>query len=179
MKKLLYPVIAVAIGITVLASCKSGSMGSADAKKDSVTMPYKATFSSSFVPSDSAKYVQSVLQSLKDWEDNKLANGKAYYADTVVFYHWSGLKLNNKRDSVLKLFQKFRDSLSGVKIEVGAWLNSHSTDKNEDWVNVWYKETDTYKTGRIDSAFYEDANQIVKGKIVFTMDQRRNLPKGK
>jgi len=179
MKKLLLAVITIGFGIALLASCKSGSTAATDAKKDSVTMPYKATYSSSFALSDSSKYIQSVLQSLKDWEDNKIANGKAYYGDTIAFYHWSGAKFTGKRDSVLKMFQKYRDSLSSVKIEPAAWLNSHSTDKNEDWVSVWYKETDTYKTGKVDSAFYEDTNQLKKGKIVFTMDQRRNLPKGK
>jgi hypothetical protein len=179
MKKLLYLAIPVAFGIALLSSCKSGPATSTEAKKDSVVMPYKATYSSSFSMSDSSKYTQSVLQSLKDWETNKLANGKSYYGDTVAFFHWSGMKINGKRDSLLKTFQKYRDSLSTVKIEVAAWINSHSTDKNEDWVSVWYKETDTYKTGKVDSAFYEDTNQLKKGKIVFTMDQRRNLPKGK
>lgn len=177
MKKLLYLVIPVAIGISVLSSCKSGA--NSTSKNDSIAMPYKATYSSSWVMSDSVKYVQAVLQSLKDWEDNKVSNGPAYFADTVSFNLWNGAKYNLKRDSLLKVFQKFRDSLSSVKIEVAAWDNLHSTDKNQDWVGTWYKETDTYKIGKVDSAFYHDENLIKNGKIVYVMDQRRVLPKAK
>ena len=180
MKKLLYLVIPVGIGIALLASCKSGSTStSSDAKKDSVAMPYKATYTTTWALSDSSKYVQSELQSLKDWEDNKLSNGSTYFGDTVTFLHWSGMKLSLKRDSLLKVFQKFRDSLSSVKIEVATWINTHSMDNKTDWVNVWYKETDTYKTGKVDSAFYNDANMIKNGKIVFILDQRRTLTKRK
>jgi hypothetical protein len=180
MKKLLYLVIPVGIGIIVLASCKSGSTtASTDTKKDSVAMPYKATYTTTWALSDSSKYVQETLQSYKDWEDNKLANGSTYFGDTVTFLHWSGMKLSLKRDSLLKVFQKFRDSLSSVKIEVATYINTHSMDNKTDWVNVWFKETDTYKTGKVDSAFYNDANMIKNGKIVFILDQRRNLPKGK
>jgi hypothetical protein len=179
MKKLLYLVIPVAFGIAVLASCKSGSTTSTDAKKDSVVMPYKATYTTTWALSDSSKYVQSVLQSMKDWEDNKLANAPAYFADTVAFDLWNGKKFNLKRDSLVKIFQKDRDSLSSVKIEVATWINTHSMDNKTDWVNVWYKETDTYKTGKVDSAFYNDANMIKNGKIVFILDQRRTLSKGK
>jgi hypothetical protein len=180
MKKLLYLVIPVGIGIALLASCKSGSTStSTDAKKDSVVMPYKASYSSTWTMSDSSKYVQSVLQSLKDWEDNKISNGSTYFGDTVAFDLWDGKKFNLKRDSLLKIFQNDRDSLSSVKIDVAAWDNLHSTDKNQTWVGTWYKETDTYKNGKVDSAFYQDENLIKNGKIVYVMDERRTLPKGK
>jgi len=180
MRKLLYLVIPVAFGIAVFASCKGGSTtASTDTKKDSITMPYKATYTTTWALSDSSRYVQSVLQSMKDWENNKLSNGSSYFGDTVTFLHWSGEKLSAKRDSLLKIFQKYRDSLSSVKIEVATWINTHSMDNKTDWVNVWYKETDTYKTGKVDSAFYNDANMIKNGKIVVTLDQRRTLSKGK
>jgi len=178
MKKLFYLVIPAAIGIAMLSSCKSGST-SAGAKKDSVAMPYKAGYSSSWVISDSAKNVQAVLQSLKDWEDGKFDNGSAYFADTVVFELWNGRKLKLNRDSLMKVGKKDRDSLSSVKIEVEAWDNLHSTDQNKDWVGTWYKETDTYKSGKVDSAFYQDENEMKNGKIVSVIDERRKLPKGK
>ena len=177
MKKLLYLVIPFAIGIAALASCNSGS--SLSSKTDSVAMPYKATYSSSWEISDSAKYVQAVLQSMKDWEDNKVENAPAYFGDTVAYDFWNGPKLKLKLDSFIKALHQYRDSLSSVKIEVATYINTHSMDNKTDWVNVWFKETDTYKTGKVDSAFYNDANMIKNGKIVFILDQRRNLPKGK
>ena len=170
MKKILYLFAVVAL----FASCKNGAKTAASTT-DSVVMPYKATYSSSFVISDSTSNIKAVLQSLKDWEDNKLANAPAYFADTVAMNFWDGCGIKLKRDSMVKVFQKVRDSLTSSKIEVTAYVGLHSTDKNTDWVCVWYKQTDTHKTGKIDSAYYEDDNQMVKGKIVWINDKRQAL----
>ena len=175
MKKILYLFAVLAL----LASCKNETK-SADStadKTDSVVMPYKASYSSSFTISDNQKNAQAVLQSYKDWEDNKLgSNAAAYYADTLSWDSSTGLrKTKVLRDSLMHFFQKFRDSLSSVKIDVVAVTNLHSTDKNTDWVGVWYKETDTYKTGKVDSAFYQDDNNVVNGKIAFFSSKRQEL----
>jgi hypothetical protein len=116
---------------------------------------------------------------MKDWEDNKVDNAPAYFGDTVAYYFFNGAKLNLKLDGFIKVLHQFRDSLSSVKTEVAGWDNLHSTDKNQDWVHVWYKETDTYKNGKVDSAFYYDDNLIKNGKIVYVMNARRSLPTGK
>jgi len=160
--------------VALFASCKNGAKTAAPAT-DTVTLPYKAGYSSSFTISDSTSNVKAVLQSLKDWEDDKLTNAPAYFADTVTESFWNGNTLKLKRDSLVKMGQKYRDSLSSSKIEVTAFVGLHSTDKNSDWVLVWYKETDTYKSGKIDSANYEDDNQLVKGKIVWINDKRQAL----
>src|SRR5580698_6866475 len=99
MKKTLYLFAVVAL----FASCKNGSKTAVPAT-DTVPMPYKATYSSSFVISDSTKNIKAVLQSFKDWEDNKLANAPAYFADTVSENFWNGYKFTLKRDSMVKLF---------------------------------------------------------------------------
>ncbi|MDB5141824.1 MAG: hypothetical protein JWQ66_537 [Mucilaginibacter sp.] len=178
MKKILYLLAPIAIGVALLASCKNGTKTDAAAKTDSVAMPYKASYSSSFTISDNQKNEQAVLQSYKDWEDNKLNNAPAYYADTVSWDSPTGVKLVKiRRDSMIHFFQKIRDSLSSVKIDVVAVTNLHSTDKNADWVGLWYKETDTYKTGKVDSAFYQDDNKVVNGKIVYTSSKRQVLKK--
>jgi len=174
MKKILYLFTVVAL----FAACRNETKTTATGK-DSVVMPYKASYSSSFVISDSTKNAQAVLQSLKDWEDNKLANAPAYFADTVTMDFWDGNSFKGTRDSLVKLGQKIRDSLSSSKIKIVAYVSLHSTDKNEDWVNVWYKQTDTYKNGKVDSSFFQDDNKMVKGKIVFVGDKRQPLTKGK
>jgi len=172
MKKVLY-LFAVA---ALFASCKNETKtADSSAKKDPVDLAYKPTYSSDFSLSDSTKYLQETLQSYKDWEDNKLSNAPAYFGDTVAMDFSSGTKYNLRRDSLVKVFQKYRDSLSSSKIEMAGWVNLHANDKKEDWVCVWYKQTDTYKTGKVDSAFYQDNNLIVKGKIVYVMSQRRAL----
>jgi hypothetical protein len=170
MKKILYLFAAV----TLMASCKNAATIS-EAKKDTAAMPYKAMYSSDIVFSDSMKNVRAVLQSMKDWEDNKLANAPAYFGDTVKMDFWNGSSMNMKRDSMVKMGQKMRDSLASSKITVWVYTNLHAKDKNEDWVNVWYTQIDTYKNGKVDSAEYEDDNLMKNGKIVYISDKRRTL----
>jgi len=173
MKKIL-SICCLAIFVT---ACNNADKPAATASSDSTTYPYKATYSSAFTCSDNNKNAIAVLQSYKDWEDNKLANGSAYLADTLYWNTWAGDKITITRDSAIHLWQKSRDSLSSSKIEVVAWTNLHSTDKNEDWVGVWYKQKDTYKTGKVDSAFYQDDNRIANGKINFISTKKQNLKK--
>jgi ketosteroid isomerase-like protein len=178
MKKIIYLFAPFIVGIAVLASCNKGAK-TAEAKTDSVAMPYKAMYSSSWAISDSSKNEQMVLQSYKDWEDNKLSNGSAYFADTVAADFSDGTRVKMRRDSFIKYSQKFRDSLSSSKIEMIAITNLHSTDKKEDWVSVWYKQTDTRKTGKIDSTFYNDVNRVKNGKIDYWTSFRQALKKAK
>ena len=180
MEKVLYLFAAIAL----FASCKGGTTtdgtaaktDSATAKKDSLPMAYKASYSSSFTISDNAKNEQLVLQSYKDWQDDKIKNGSTYLGDTVAMDFANGRHLVAPRDAMMKDWQNFRDSLSGIKLDIVAVVNLHSTDKNTDWVGVWYKETDTYKTGKVDSAFYQDDNNIKNGKLTYISSKRRPLP---
>ena len=179
MKKVLY----LFAGIALFASCKGGTStdgtasktDSSAAKNDSLPMAYKASYSSSFTISDNAKNEQMVLQSYKDWENNTLKNGSAYLADTVTMDFASGKHLTAPRDGIIKEWQKTRDSLSSIKLNVIAVTNLHSTDKKADWVGVWYVETDTYKNGKIDSAFYQDDNNVKDGKMIYISSKRRPL----
>jgi hypothetical protein len=172
MKQALYLLAAVAL----LASCKNGT-NTAASKSDSTVMPYKATYSSSWQISDSAKVTQAVLQSYKDWEENKLANAPAYYADTVSWIFADGSSYRMRRDSLVHFLQKVRDSLSSSKIEIVSVINLYSTDKKAEWVGVWYKQTDTYKSGKKDSAAFNDVNEVKNGKVVFWSSYRQALKK--
>ncbi len=147
--------------------------------KSTMAMPFKATYSSSFICSDNEKNAQMVLQSYKDWEDNKLSNASAYFGDTVTMIFPDGTNNHYSRDQFVKEAQVYRDSLASSKIEVIAYTNLHSTDKNTDWVGVWYKQTDTWKKGKIDSAFYQDDNMLTNGKIVYVSSKKQVLKKMK
>ena len=87
--------------------------------------------------------------------------------------------MSGKADSLMKGAAKFRDSLSKVVITMYAWTSNHSVDKNEDWVNIWYKEVDTYKTGKIDSVDYEDDNLVKGGKIAWVSSHEQKYKKKK
>src|SRR5580704_10067992 len=73
-----------------------------------VTLPYTATYSSSFVPGKQAD-VLTVLNSYKDWETGDMAGLKTTMADTVSYVFPSGFAFNNTLDSFMSLVTKFRD----------------------------------------------------------------------
>jgi hypothetical protein len=168
-----------------LIACSGGSTEStATAAKDSVTaapsvpLPYTAVYSSNFVPGKPAD-VLTVLNNYKAWQDNDMATLRATSGDSVTMIFSSGTVMSTTGDSAIKEAKKFRDSLSKVDLTFYAWTSNHSVDKNEEWVNVWYKEIDTYKTGKVDSAFYEDDNRLKDGKIVWTSSHVQKYPKKK
>jgi ketosteroid isomerase-like protein len=168
-----------------LVACSGGSTESTSAPKDSavaaapaVSLPYTAEYSSNFVagkPSD----VAAVLENYKAWETNDMKGLRATFGDSVEFYFPNGFIFKGTGDSAVKMAAKYRDSLSKVVLTFYAWTSNHSVDKNEDWVNVWYKEVDTYKTGKVDSTDYEDDNRVVNGKIVWGSSHKQSYMKKK
>jgi len=165
------------------AACSGGSTESTAATpaKDSVTAPavtlaYTAEYSSSFVPGKPTD-VATVLDSYKAWETNDMKAMRATLGDSVMFYFPSGYIFNGTGDSLVKVSAKYRDSLSKVVLTFYAWTSNHSVDKNEDWVNVWYKEVDTYKSGKVDSLDYEDDSRLKDGKIVWISSHEQKYKK--
>ena len=62
-----------------------------------------------------------------------------------------------------------------MKVKVSKSLDNHSNKDSMDYINTWYKEIDTYKTGRIDSANYSDINQVKNGKITWYSSYKQKL----
>lgn len=143
-----------------------------------VPLPYTAAYSSKFVPGKESD-VLAVLNNYKAWETNDMKAFRSTIGDTVEFDFASGMKIRASGDSMTKMASKYRDSLSSIVITMDVWLANHSVDKNEDWVNVWYKEVDTYKTGKVDSTNYEDDNLVKDGKIVLTLSHSQKILKKK
>ena len=163
-----------------IAACNNNTTTTAPATAPAdtaaaVTLPYTATYSSSFVAGKQSD-VLTTLNNYKAWENGDLAGMKATCGDSITQILSNGKVYSGTNDSINNIFAKFRqDSLSKVELSFYAWTSNHSVDKNQDWVNVWYKETDTYKTGRVDSAVYEDDNRLVNGKIVWGSSHRQKL----
>jgi ketosteroid isomerase-like protein len=164
------------------AACSGGSTSSSTtSSKDSVTttsvsLPFTAQYSSDFVPGKPAD-VATVLNNYKAWQDNDMVALKSTFGDSVTMYFPSGSVFNGTNDSLMKDAKKFRDSIAKVDLTIYAWTSNHSVDKNEDWVNVWYKEVDSYKTGKKDSANYEDDNRLKDGKIVWVSTHQQKYKK--
>jgi ketosteroid isomerase-like protein len=172
MKNLIFIIVVSAVysactGTTTASNESSDSTAkTATSGASSISFPYTANFSSKIsIGKDSNSLV--ALNSYKAWEAgdmNALANT---LSDSVEINFSDGSKFDGTRDSAIAIAIKYRDSLSSVKIDMDVWEPVHADDKNEDAVLAWYKETDTYKNGKVDSVYYHDINGIKNGKITF------------
>jgi hypothetical protein len=180
MRKFLVPFLV----LLCFAACKDSSTNTAapaTAGNDSavaaaVPLPYTAIYSSNFVPGKQVD-VATVLDSYKAWEINDMKAMRATFSDSITMVFPDGTKVYGTSDSIVKTAGTFRDSLSKVVLTFYAWTANHSVDKNEDWVNLWYKEVDTYKKGKVDSTEYEDDNLLKNGKIVYTSSHSQKYKK--
>ena len=178
MRKFLLPFLlplcfAACTGSTTSTPAPAGNDSAAAA---TVTLPYTAAYSSNFVPGKQTD-VATVLESYKAWETGDMKALKATFSDTTSMTFPDGTTVKLTADSMATMAGKYRDSLSKVVLTFDAWTSNHSVDKNQDWVNVWYKEVDSYKTGKVDSTYYEDDNQVKDGKIVWTSSHSQHYKK--
>ena len=149
------------------------------ASKDSSTvtaatdLPYKASYSSNWNNDVSDADLKMVLVSYKDWADNNMTGLANSLADSVEVDFSSGEHFKGTKTDLIKRWTTYRDSLSSVAIDMQAWDKMYSTDKKEGYIVTWYKETDSYKNGKIDSADYHDINQVKDGKIIWYSQYKR------
>jgi hypothetical protein len=141
--------------------------------KSTVDLPYKASYSSNFSTDVSDADLKTVLMSYKDWADGNMSNVAKEYSDTLTWERPSGEHYKLPNADIMKLWGTYRDSLSSVAIDMQAWQKMYSPDKKEGFVVTWYKETDTYKIGKVDSSYYHDINQVKDGKISWLSQYKR------
>ncbi|MEO6454835.1 MAG: hypothetical protein ABIN97_12215 [Ginsengibacter sp.] len=141
----------------------------------SVALPYKADYTTEFTNDVSDSDLLVALNSYKYWETGDMNALRSTMGDSVTFLLSGGWKFNGATDSLMKIISTYRDSLSSVSINMITWLKNHSAKDSADWINVWYKEIDTYKTGKVDSAEYVDDNLMKNGKIIYTSSHRQVL----
>lgn len=174
MKQLLF----LALCAALLAACNSEPATIKSENKpdaSNIQLPFTAAYSSQWNDKVSDADLLTVLNSYKHWQNNDMKALDAVMADSVEFESHSGFKYKGPKAGLLEMWAKSRDSLSKVDLVMDAWVKSHSLDKNTDFVTVWYKEIDTYKDGRVDSAYYVDDNLIEKGKIAWYAQTKRVL----
>ena len=163
-----------------LLSCNSGEQKTAtttstadSTTKSTVDLPYTASYSSSWSTDVSDADLKMVLMSYKDWADNNMSGLGSAMADTVTWEMSSGDHKKLSKADLTKMWTTNRDSLSSVKIDMVAWQKMYATDKKEGYIVTWYDETDTYKTGKVDSASFHDINQVKNGKITYYAQYKR------
>ncbi|HYM93275.1 MAG TPA: hypothetical protein VET23_03995 [Chitinophagaceae bacterium] len=164
---------------TILWSCGGNKEKAAGTTTDSTSktiadLPYTASYSGSFSDNVSDADLKMVLVSYKDWADGNMSNVSKAYGDTLTWDKASGEHYKLPNAGIMKMWSTYRDSLSSVSIDMEAWRKMYSTDRKEGFIVAWYKETDTYKTGHVDSAYYNDINQVKDGKIVWLSQYRRD-----
>jgi len=162
--------IAIAAIAVLFAACNQNT---ATEKKDamapaadSLKYPYKPLYSSSFSIGDAAN-AKMVLDIWKSYEDNRLADSKAYFADSVTMEFAGGFKLHASRDSLIAGGNADRAKYTSVIDSVQAWIPLHSNDKNEDWVGVWAMEYTVTTAGKKDTTDLHEVWQIKNGKVVY------------
>lgn len=154
------------------ANVKGATTDSASAKAPA-DLPYKAAYTTNWTDRVSDADLKVVLQSYKDWETNNMQGLASTLADSVEVDMSNGEHFKKSKADLMKLWSTYRDSLSSASIKMDTWHKMYAPDKNEAYIVTWYDETDTYKTGKVDSASYHDINQVKDGKIVWFSQYRR------
>lgn len=145
--------------------------------KVAVNLPFQAMYSSNFTDDVSDADLVTVMESYKHWADGNITAFEQMLADSVEYDASSGFSKKMTKAEIMNVWKTYRDSLSSVKIDMYAWRKMYAADKKEPHVVVWYKEIDTYKDGRIDSALYHDINGLKDGKISWYSSMKRGYMK--
>ena len=148
------------------------------AAKVPVTMPYTASYSSTFEMGNPA-YAAMILQgSWKDWEVNKMDNMKSWTADTIRAFSSSNI-MTTSADSLMAHWKKYRDGYTSVIDTIHAVIPVYSTDKKENWVLVWASEINTDPAGKKDTVEVMETwriNKDGKADALYQYDRHARKP---
>lgn len=173
MKKWIFLFTAGTLLMTACNDQKKETTGAETTVKKSVTLPYAASYSTSFEMGN-PEYTATILQgSWKDWEENKLDNMKNWIADSIVAFH-SDNKMVNGLDSLMARWKRGRAEYSSVIDTIDAAMSVYSTDKKENWVLVWATEINTKKDGTKDTTSLMETwrmNKDGKADMLFQFDR--------
>ncbi|WP_026898992.1 nuclear transport factor 2-like protein [Daejeonella oryzae] len=167
--------------LAFFASCNTGDKkadvnnqsDSTVSGKPAADLPYTATYTSNWSDNVSDEDLRKVLMTYKDWSSGNMEGLGNAMADSVEYDMNTGKKYKVTRSELLNMWKTSRDSLSSVAIEMNSWNKMYSPDKKDAYIVTWYKETDTYKNGKVDSAYYHDINQLKDGKIIWYSQYKR------
>ncbi len=120
------------------------------ATKKIITLPFLASYSSSFEMGNPGHTATILQGSWKDWEENNLDNMKSWVADSIVAFH-SDNKMVMGLDSMMARWKRARAQYSSVIDTIHAAFSVYSTDKKENWVLVWAQEIGTKPDGKKDT----------------------------
>jgi ketosteroid isomerase-like protein len=161
------PIAFIGFLLTIL-SCTTHEKNDIAETQSSIQLPFVAVYSSQFNQNVSDQDLLTVLNNYKAWENGDMEALRFTMADSITFHAANGNIFNGLATDLVNEWKVVRlDTLSSVAITMDAWQKSHSIDKNEDFVNVWYTIKTVTRSGRINSANYQDFNKVRDGKIVY------------
>ncbi|MDP4262563.1 MAG: hypothetical protein Q8941_08535 [Bacteroidota bacterium] len=161
--------------IIVACNNKDETKTSPASTSGNLKLPYTAGYTTDFSDNVSDEDLLLVLNSYKYWETADLKALRGTMGDSMVVDGATGFKFRGLTDSLMPKWTLSRDSLSSVVITMDAWRKNHTNKDSMNYITTWYKEIDTYKTGRVDSANYADINQVKKGKIIWYSSFKQKL----
>jgi len=165
------------IGLVLACNNETASTPEAAAPTPAPDLPYTATYSSNWDTNISDTDLKTVLTTYKDWADGNLDGVMKAMGDSVWVDGTDGTSANYSNADLRKRWASSRDSLSSVEIEMDAWHKMRSEKQKDSIIVVWYKQIETFKNGRVDSARYHDINQLKGGKIIWYSQYKRPLLK--
>lgn len=173
MKK--YILLLIATCCCIVACNPKDETKATTATVSTVALPYVASYSTDFNNNVSDSELLTALNSYKYWEQGDMKALRTTMGDSMYADMADGFKFKGLADSLMPVWSKYRDSLSSVKITMDVWLKNHSVKDSMNYINVWYKEIDTFKNGKVDSAYYEDDNGMKNGKIIWYSQHKQVL----
>jgi len=112
------------------------------------------------------------------WYDSLFKNNYSvadqFISDSVDLYI-DGVTMKITRDSLVSIYKSMLDA-SKIEIEYNAGLAVRSTDKNDEWIMLWYNETVTNSEGA-EKAGNHELYRIVDNKIRSARLFRQAIPK--
>lgn len=164
------------IALSAIVSCNNKE----EAKTTSastIDLPFKAGYTTEFNNNVSDSNLLLALNTYKYWAAGDMNGLRSTMGDSMSVNGGDGFTFSGRTDSLMPKWKTARDSMSSVVITMDVWLKNHALKDSMDYINVWYKEIDTYKNGKVDSANYEDDNAIKNGKIVWYSSHKQPLGK--
>ena len=174
MKKIFIGIITLS---AVVMACNEKKQEAKTESGSTLALPYKASYTTDFNTNVSDSALLLVLNSYKYWESGDLTALRSTMGDSMDVQGADGFQFHGLTDSLMPKWKVARDSMSSVVITMEVWLKNHALKDSMDYINVWYKEIDTYKNGKVDSANYEDDNAVKNGKIIWYSSHKQQLGK--
>jgi hypothetical protein len=162
---------------TVKGSADSVNTASTETEPETetVSLPYTVAKTPDWERGSLAN-VALAMNTLKAYADNNMTGMGEYLADSVEFYT-DNIAIKGSRDSLVKFFTKNRNLMDTVSIRMHDYESVRSKSRGEEWVGLWYTETDKIKGSPIDSSLFMDDIKIVNGKVAVIDSKGRRLVK--